>query len=400
MATYYFDGDSLTNGVGTIEDPFNTFVGIPTGAHTYLLKRGSVFREIFTLPAGTNNCVISAYGDTTKELPTFNCENTRADGINLNTRIGVDISFIRFINQNAGPNNAAVRISGSSHKIHDCIFSNCYTSIHLTNSANNRIYKNKIDIGNALTRTIAYGIRLNSTGCINNLVYDNYLYSTANLTFGTTIELFNAGAGNWIIGNKVFAPFCDGPSLRNNTTGSYLVSNLIAGARILDALVCEGSSNNFIWNNTSVNFGDLDWHFGPALKMGNEFGAGTPSDFNDVANNLFISWGRNNIMNLVTIGTNNTFRNNLMYAPRSTNIINLNTGSGTSALNFAQWQATGYSTNDVFALPEINDNYTPKSVSNLNSSTVDLGWLRDVENKYNRKYIGAFAPVIPKLERL
>lgn len=399
MATYYFDGDAITNGSGTIESPFNTFVGIPAGAHTYLLNRGSTFRETFTLPAGTNNCIISSYGDTTKELPTFDCENTRADAINFNTRIGVEVYNIRFINQNASPVNGALRISGSSHKVHDCVFINCQTAIHINNSANNRIYKNKIDIGNTLTRTMAYGIRLNSTGCVNNLIYNNYLYSTANLRFGVSIQLFTAGAGNWVIGNKVFTPFCDGPSLRQGTTGSYLVSNLIAGAQILDALVCEGSSNNFIWNNTSVNFGDLSWHFGPALKMGDEFGAGTPSDFNDIANNLFISWGKNNIMNLVTIGTNNTFRNNCLFATRTSDIINLNTGSGTSALNFAQWQSAGYSTNDFFAAPDINGNYTIKPPGNLSNTGVDLGWLRDVENKYGRAYVGSFAPLRTKQSR-
>lgn len=391
MADYCFDFSAAPGGDGSVALPFSTFVGMPLGVHRYMLKRGSVFNETFTFGAGTNGATLTAYGEGPK--PVIDCGNVRATGVDLNAKVGCEVHEIRVINQNAGPTNAGIRVSGSGNKVHHNELINCQTSIHINSSAGNLVYENYIDAGNPLTPTIAYGIRINAVGSINNQVFKNEVTSTAiGMTFMSGIQVYGGGAGNWVYRNNVHDILADGISFRFGTTGCYMVSNFVGRSKILDALVCEGSSGNFIWNNIGINSGDVIGHFGPALKMGNDFGASSPASLNDIANNLLISLGANNVINLVPIAVNNTFRNNLLWRPSGGNIVNLSTGGSTAALSFGQWQAAGYSSGEIFGDPLISASYKPFPSSLLLSSGANLGSIRGLSGSRGKRFIGCHAP--------
>lgn len=392
MADYHFDPLAPSGGDGSQALPYNSFSSYTTGAHRYLLRRNRpAWRETFTFLAGTNGAYLGAYGDGSP--PVIDCENTRANAVNLNSRSNCEIEGITFVNHNAGAPDGAIRVSGSGHYIHHCQFVRVRIGVHGANTAGHRVERNRFDIGNPLTPNSAFAVRFDGVSCLNNRVRWNYVTSTApDMTFMASLQLFNCGAGNRIEFNELYGLLCDGPSLRSGTTGCFLVGNLIYGPRILDALVVEGSSNNFIWNNTAVNSGDVPGHFGPALKMGDEFSTGTPSANNDVANNLWVSLGPiNNVMNLVTIGTGNTFRGNRLWRPNGGNIVNLNTGSGTSSLTFAAWQAAGFSTSETFGDPGASESWRPVPGSPLLQSAIDLGPRRDLRLIQGRRFIGAHA---------
>lgn len=387
MALKHVNPRAETNGNGnSYETAYNTFAGLTWGSDYYRVYPG-ILRETVTFGA-SNAKIIGAEPD---DMPVIDCENSRTSGINLNGASSCEVAWITVINQNAAPANAGIRVTGSGHYIHHNLTRNCYVGIHANNSANNRIVENWVDCGNPLTPSIAYGIRLNGGSCTGNRVVGNRVYSTAvGMEFIATIEFYAAGTGNWQDGNIVTCPMGDGPSLRLGTTGCYQVRNLIYGPQILDGLVIEGSSGNFTWNNTVFHPGDVESHFGPVFKMGDEFGAGTPSANNDVANNLFVSLGTKNVMNLVEIGTGNTFRNNRLWRPSGGNIVNLDTGAGVSALTFAQWQAAGFSTDETFLAPDVTDGYRPLPGSALLTAGVDLDYLRDIEGKQGKSFIGAY----------
>lgn len=396
MATFYIDPSSTTNGTGTIEDPKNTFVGITWAANnTYLLKRGTVLYETIT-PSTGSTLVFSSYGDLNLDLPIVDCANTRAVGLNLNSRVSCTITNLHFKNQIGGPANGGVVVTGSNHTIKNCRFSQCQVSIHVNASANNLIQGNYFDLGNPQQSSTAsaYGVRINAASSARNRVIFNTLRSTTRVNFISSLELY--GATDCVLGwNDVLVPFADGPALRMGTTGSYLIGNYIRGKNVLDGLVVEGSSSNFIYNNTVIHLGDTENHFGPAFKMGNEFGAGTPSDLNIIKNNIFVSH-----VNLAfaasVVGSNNVFNNNCYYrtvasGPSST-IISYNTGSGSTNHTLATWQALGFDANSFNAKPDILISGLPKQNSFLIGAGNYVGQYVDPTKKYytNPPTIGAY----------
>ena len=91
-ATYYFDHDAVSNGVGTLADPYNTFSGVTFAPpNKYLLKRGTVINEQLRIPAthGTSYdyCIfVGAYGSAAAR-PKLDGENNTA--IQSNPYIGL-----------------------------------------------------------------------------------------------------------------------------------------------------------------------------------------------------------------------------------------------------------------------------------------------------------------------
>jgi parallel beta-helix repeat protein len=394
MALRYVNPRAETNGDGlSYETAYNTFAGLTWGAHTYLVYPGTL-RETITFGAGSNGAKMLGFDPHDK--PVVDCENTRNSGIDLNAKVGCEIARIRVINQNAAPANAGIRVTGSANHVHHNELANCQTGIHVNASSGNKVERNDVDCGNPLTPSIAYGIRVNNVVSENNIVQYNRLFSTAvGMTFLTAVQCYQVGTGNRLQYNVVTCPQGDGPSFRFGTSGCYMVGNVVYGQGTLDGLVVEGSSGNFIWNNTVIHVGDIPTHFGPGLKMGDEFGAGTPSANNDIANNVLVSLGPNNCMNLVTIGAGNTFRGNRLWRPSGGGIINLNTGSGTSLLTFSEWQAAGLSTGDTFSEPMLNSDGRPLLDSTLIGAGVHLGYRTDIEGRqfHNPPTIGAYEPM-------
>jgi hypothetical protein len=359
MATYYIDGSATTNGDGSEPTPYNTFAGLSWGANTYKIKRGTTLYETVTIGAGGNGCIITAYGDEHLSLPIIDCQNTRTSGVNFNTKVGCELSYVKIINQNAAPSNGAAQLTGSAHKVHHCEFVGNLTSIHVNSCPSCQIYDNYLDVGNLASPDIAYGIRVNNgTGSANNVIKNNLLISSVGrqLTFITSIQIYGASSC-YVLNNVLTDIRADGPALMQGASGCYMVGNFMTGPDLLDGLVVDGASDNFIYNNTVIHLGMVEGHSGPAFKMGDNFGAGTPAANNTVKNNIFISQGlNNNVMNLVTIGTGNTFDYNCLYHtnPNKTTIVNYNTGGGTTTKTYAQFQALGFETNGINAAPEIS----------------------------------------------
>ena len=396
MATFYIDPSKTTNGVGTEEDPKNTFVGITWGTNNYyLLKRGTSLKETITPTSGS--LFFSAYGNENIDLPNIDCENTRSVGINLNSQVQCSVSNIHIKNQIGNAPDGGIRVTGSKHTITNCRFTQCQICIHVNSSADNLIQDNYLDIGNPLqgSSTSAYGIRVNASA--RNRVIFNVLRSTTRVNFISSLELY--GATNSTLGwNDIMVPFADGPALRMGTTGSYLIGNYIRGKNILDGLVVEGSSSNFIYNNTVIHLGDTENHFGPAFKMGNEFGAGSPSDLNIIKNNIFVAY-TNLAFTGSIIGTGNTFNNNCYYRTTasgpSTTIINYNTGGGAVNHTLSSWQALGYDANSFNSKPDVLVSGIPKPGSFLIGAGGFVGLYVDASKKYyiNPPTIGGYEHV-------
>jgi hypothetical protein len=387
MALKHVNPNAASNGDGDSYDTaYNTFAGLTWGANTYKVYPGTL-RETVTFGAGSNGAKL--LGSDASDKPVIDCENTRASGVNLNSRVGCEVANIRVINQNAAVPNAGIRVTGSAHHIHHNETFNCQAGIHVNVSASNRIEHNYIDCGNPLTPTIAYGIRVNGAAATANIVRRNTIRSTATgMTFMSSIQMYETVSGG-IYYNDVQCPIADGPALFR-ASDCYLVGNFSGGSGMLDCLIVDASSSCFVYGNTTVHFGDVAGHFGPAFKMGSI--TGDPGEDNDVANNVFISLGANNCMNLVTIGAGNTFKTNHLWRPSGGNIVNLNTGSGVSALTFAQWLAAGLTDDDTFGDPLLTDTYRPRAGSPLLGAGTHLGYTRDIEGKQrpNPPSIGAY----------
>ncbi len=404
MATFYIDPSSSINGTGTEEDPKNTFVGITWASdNSYLLKRGTVLYETIT-PTTGDRLTFSSYGDLNLDLPKVDCSNIRAIGLNLNSRVSCTITNLHFKNQIGAPANGGISVTGSKHTIKNCKFSQCQVSIHVNASADNLIQNNYFDIGNPqqTSTSSAYGIRVNAASSARNRVIFNTLRSTTRVNFISSMELY--GATNSILGwNDVTVPYADGPALRMGTTGSYLIGNYIRGKNVLDGLVVEGSDSNFIYNNTVIHLGDTEGHSGPAFKMGNEFGAGSPSDLNIIKNNIFVSHTNLAFAGSI-IGTGNIFDNNCYYrttsAGPSTTIISYNTGGGATNHTLATWQALGYDNNSFNTKPDLLISGIPKQGSFLIGVGAYVGQYVDPTKKYynNPPSIGAFDYPLERLE--
>lgn len=396
MAIIYIDPSVPVNGSGTEESPYNTFVGITWGSNnSYLLKRGTVLYETIT-PASGANIIFSDYGDLNLGLPIIDCANTRAIGLNLNSRVACTVTNLHFKNQIGNPANGGIAVTGSKHIIKNCRFSQCQVSIHVNASADNLIQDNYFDIGNPqqTPTSSAYGVRVNAASSARNRIIFNTLRSTTRVNFISSLELY--GATSCVLGwNDVMVPYADGPALRMNTTGSYLIGNYVRGKNVLDGLVVEGSNSNFIYNNTVIHLGDTEGHTGPAFKMGNEFGGADPSDLNIIKNNIFVSYTNLTFAGSI-IGTGNLFNNNCYYRATTTGasptIITYNTGGGAVQHTLATWQALGYDANSFNAKPDILISGLPKQSSFLIGTGSFVGQYVDPTRKYyaNPPSIGAF----------
>lgn len=395
MATYYIDPSASANGSGTENDPYNTFVGLTWGAHTYKLKSGTTLYETVTFGAGSNGASLTYYGNLSNGLPIIDCQNTRNNGIDLNSKVGCSISYIKVINQNAAVPNAGIRITGSKHSVFNNYTQNCQSGIHVNSSIDNLIYNNYVDVGNSLTPTMAYGIRVNQgTSSANTKVFNNTLRSTAkNMQFMSALQFYGA-VGCFAIGNDINVPMADALSLHTSCSGCYVVGNYIWGDGILDGLIIEASNSNFIWNNTVVHINGVQGHFGPALKMGDGFGAGAASDSNNIQNNIFVMRGENKVVILNPIGASNTINNNCIYstATDQTSIINFNNGGGVSAISYAGFVAEGYQAAGSNSNPGLSIiGLLPKN-SALQNAGIRLHSYKDVSKKmfHNPPSLGAY----------
>lgn len=318
MATYYYDSAAAGGGDGSLSTPYNDFTTIPSGVgNVYLLAKGSTFTQTFTIPS--NSCEVGNYGSG--DLPIIDC-TALSSGVYTNSRTGCTIWGVRVINQNAAAPQGAFRVNGSGHTIYGCETEACQNSVHCNNSADNTIRDNTFDIGNAGTTGLAYGVRLNGTSD-NNTIIRNTITSTAvGMTYMAGIQAFGGPTGGTIAYNVIEDCVCDGILLKAGASGFDIVANIVRGTGLLDAIGLEGASGCTVEFNTVIHSADVAGHEGPAMKLGNDFGAGSGSDQNTIRYNIFVmnnSTAPNRVVVMNPVGQRNLFTGNRYYKPDNEN---------------------------------------------------------------------------------
>lgn len=354
--TVYFDHSAASNGAGTQEDPKNTVSGLTyaTG-ETYAFKGGVRVTETVTPTGSVSGMTFTSWGDG---LAVFDLENTRAVGIDCNTKSNNKIRRIRFINQNS-VSNGAVKINGTGNLVELCEFAQCAIAVFINATATaNRVRWNAIDVGNSARLTSAYGVRINGAASTCNKVYGNDLTSTAGLTYGIGIEVYG-GVNNDVSGNDIRCPSCDGIMLRNNAQTNRVTGNIVSG-NFKDGIALEHAHSNKIYINTVVQLGGLGDTY-PCLKIGDDFGRGAPSGLNDIRGNVFLSYSAIPYVNDGGDTTNTSDYNviwNLGELPTLLFRYDYDGGTPDTFYNLAQWQAaTSQDANSTNADPTFDSGY-------------------------------------------
>ncbi len=385
MAFVYLDTSLGVNGDGSIGSPYNTMAG-----HTWAqgdvvhIKAGTTVLE--TITPTQNGITFVRYGDGPK--PIIDMENTRANGINLNTRTGCIVHGIKFANQDAAPPNAGIRVTGSAHIIRQCAFENCRIAMHLNNSPDNLVVYNDFDIGNANTLGIAYAVRMNGASTAGNVIMWNTIAHSVDLDYGTMFEIYGA-ENNIVTHNIMTARACDGMLMREGATGNLFAFNAIYG-NTKDCIAIESANGNIIRNNSVNQYGGMGSTF-PCMKLGDDFGAGTPSDLNEIYDNIFVSTNAYPIV-LSNAGTGNIFDGNRVYKsldPDGDYVRYDVGGLSNNFLTFAEWQAEGYDANGDNSIVELTDNCIPLRPSNLLHAS-NNGIKMYLNRLHGRNTVGAY----------
>lgn len=386
MALRWVRPRAESNGSGTsYEDALNTFAGLTWGAHHYLVDGGTL-RETITFGAGSNGARLFALNPL--DPPIVDCEDTRASGIDLNAKVGCTVAGFMVVNQNAAPTNAGIRVSGSGHRVIGNFFRNCRVDIHVNNSAGNLIWGNGTELGNALTLTIAYHVRINGATSTGNRVGGGSIATGAALTYGTGIEVY-AGQDNRVERYRITARSIDGILLRAAATGNRVISNGLYGD-LKDCVALENAHGNFVHNNSVRQDGGIGSTY-PCIKLGNDFGAGDPSDENEVRNNML--WSATGLpIVLNQAGPANTFNGDRIWRAAGGTIARLDLfgGATDNFRSFAQWQADGYDADGTNADADWDDQLLLHAGSDLLTAGVDLGYLRDINGRQCRRHVGAY----------
>jgi hypothetical protein len=215
------DPNSTTNGVGTFDDPFNTFIGIPTpSSNTLTLVRSGSVQGQYNL-AGESLLLSEAFLneqivmmtttlgtlrfpglDTSATTPTWSNAAGNAPGTSLVNILGDNTEVAGFVfdgRTTAGVNNSIIQASGvQGVSIHDNTFRNYNTGINLQNITGT------IATGNATS--IYSNAFLGSSGqSFTGFLLENNGIGTLDLELGSTA--FNIAAssgsafGNFASGN-------------------------------------------------------------------------------------------------------------------------------------------------------------------------------------------------------
>lgn len=388
MAVYHIDTSAAIDGDGTESSPFNTTAGRTWGTgNRWRFKCDTTIREYMNLTGTVSNLVIEPYGSGAK--PVFDCEGVRATALNTNSKDAITVTGLRFVNQDSS-SSGALSITGStgSRTAQDCEFENCRLAIGISSSVKNIIRRMRIDVGNTNTKSTAYGVRVYGALSADNVLEDLEIFSTAGLTYGTGIEIA-AGTTTTVRRSRITAYSCDGILARGGSTGHLIESVLIAGD-MKDLLAFEDSSSNTVRNVTLWQTGAIGSTY-PCVKLGNDFGAGSPSDNNDFQNCLMYSGGEIPFV-ISNGGASNTVDYCHILREGST-LLMRNDIFGEAAnqfLSLAQMQSAGYNANGATGAPGVSSVYIPLAGSPLLNGGADLGYLRDIRGHQSRKHIGAY----------
>lgn len=401
MALRYVNPRAASNGDGlTWATAWNTFAGITWGSNTYMVGGGTLLE---TITFGASGAAV--IGIDPDDMPVIDCEATRASGINLNSATGCEVAYMKVVGQDAAAPNAAIRVTGSGHKIHHNHTADSRHGIHVNLSAGNWIYSNLVDVGSWTDLTQGYGIRLNGAAATNNRIYENRFVCTrvtpANYivgsVFGVAIEL-SAAVSNYVRRNVMSAAMCDQIIARVVATSNYIEHNLCYGTGMLDGIDVLNSVGNVVRFNTVIHPGDVPGHAGPCMAIGDDYGSGVASTDTTVQNNLL--WANNRLcFSIRPLGTGFAVANNRLYRTGASDnaVANVDEGAGFVATNMTEWLAKAWVTDDTFGDPEIGADYRPLLGSPLLSGGLHIVYTTDLDGRQmnNPPTIGAYeGPVV------
>jgi len=183
MATVYIDLSAATNGNGTIESPYNTWAGVPTGAgNVYRQKRGTWWNGAFpSLSSGTSGNVttITSYGTAdTLWLPqpiigigdsimpgTLNGPKTFTKWSDVDIRC----------ERSTVASDVPIMWVGSDVEISDCTLTTNLTALYGEKCSRVKILRNKIKCATATTTTASINaiVLAGSTAIDDNVIDRN-----------------------------------------------------------------------------------------------------------------------------------------------------------------------------------------------------------------------------------
>lgn len=278
MTIYYIDPSLGTTGVGTSVSPFNTWIGVPTGAgNIYKQKRGTTWAGTFpTLTSGSagNITTVTSYynsdgsDDTTKALPILNLGNTSLPS---------SLSFFKWeklniINNRTEANDVPIAFLGNDSSVLNCVLTTNLTGLYI-------LGKNRVVIqGNTITA--ATGSNSYSMMAItmadnpvmdSNLIDSNTIYignggNSASHAIRVEAQLAANPATNLVISNNNINTL-SGVLTTNaskigiwcsNTPGAVISGNTVTN--MLSGIFCNGTYGVKIINNKCNKNGNFGIH--------------------------------------------------------------------------------------------------------------------------------------------
>jgi hypothetical protein len=389
VAEYFIDTSAAVDGTGTELSPFNTTAGRTWGSNNqWRIKRGTVVREFLNLTGTVANVEFTPYGSG--PLPVFDCEGVRATALSTNSKDRVTIRGFRFVNQDSSA-SGALGISGStgSRLAEDCEFENCRMAIGISSSVNNIVRRMRINVGNSNTTSIAYGVRVFGALSAGNLLESLDIFGGIGLVYGTGIEMA-AGTTTTVRRSRITARFCDGILARGASTG-HVVERVYIGGDMKDLIAFENSSGNTIRNVTLYQSGVAGSTY-PCIKIGNDFGVGSPADTNAFEAVSMVSLSELPI-NIQNGGPSNTFEYCRIWrdVSTSTKVMRNDLFGGATGvfLSLAEMQAAGYNTTGSQGDPMVTADGVPLPGSPLLTQGPNV-LRRDINGVQGRKFIGAY----------
>jgi hypothetical protein len=389
MAEYFIDPSAAVDGTGTEISPFNTVVGRTWGSNNqWRIKRGTVVREFLNLTGTVANVEFTPYGSG--PLPVFDCEGVRATAFSTNSKDRVTVRGFRFVNQDSSASGALALTGATGSRLAEyCEFENCRLSVGVGNSVNNFVRHMRINVGNRNTTSIAYGVRVFGVLSAGNMLEHLDIFGGQGLVYGTGIEIA-AGTTTTVRRSRITARFCDGILARGASTG-HVIESVYIGGDMKDLLAFEDSSGNTVRHVTLYQSGAAGSTF-PCLKLGNDFGAGSPADNNVFRNMVMVSLGELPV-DFSNAGASNDIDHCriLRVGPSPRLMRNDIFGGATGVfLTHSQMQDAGYNVNGSEGDPRLTPSGRPLPGSPALTGGADLGYVRDMEGRQSRRHIGAF----------
>lgn len=286
----YLDPTSATNGAGTQADPKNTAVGLTWSSGVLALKRGTTLRETITCAAGANDVLICAYGIGAD--PVIDCESTRAIGIDTSAKRGVTVRGVRIVNQIGAVNNAAIKVSGPNTTIRGCSLIGNQVAVATTSAASGLVVDEcTIDCGHAaVPEGNGYGVRLLGPG--SSALRSRYTSSVGSAVGGGTffqaaLQFYGGAAiGGLAYGNWISADACDAINTFADPSQITVAANVVDAVALKSGIACEDATYCTLSGNTVIQPNAPGETSQPGLKLGDNFGAGSPADYITVRGNL------------------------------------------------------------------------------------------------------------------